>query len=102
MFSLFSAGLTSDLTVVVKAGGTQGSGTSKVIKVSQHISERVHEFEFLLISYFSVDLSKLHGLMIFFVLIHIQIATLNDSAENKVAVRQLMNKFQLSKCLSLN
>ncbi|CAH3159433.1 unnamed protein product, partial [Porites evermanni] len=40
----------------VKAGGTQGSGTSKVIKI----------------------------------------ATLNDSAEKQVAVRQLMNKFQLS------
>ena len=66
MFGLFSAGLASDLTVVVKAGGTQGSGTSKVIKVSQHISERVHELEFLLISYFSVDLSKLHGLIFFY------------------------------------
>ena len=66
MFGLFSAGLASDLTVVVKAGGTQGSGTSKVIKVSQHISGRVHELEFLLISYFSVDLSKLHGLIFFY------------------------------------
>lgn len=52
--------------MVVKAGGTQGSGTSKVIKVSQHISGRVHEREFLLISYFSVDLSKLHGLIFFY------------------------------------
>ena len=58
VFGLFSAGLASDLTVVVKAGGTEGSGTSKVMKVSQHLSERVHELEFLLISYFSVDLSN--------------------------------------------